>query len=199
LLKMIIGHAYRLSARMIPPEPDLLLEVDVWEYALGDIPTQHLEECFKRAVRAHKGGYMVTAPEIREQYEEYKPELLRNQNAREQRMLTGGSDIEVCRRCKGAGWLVDRLVRNHPQLEMCPECGGKVVQPERNNKAPRMSLSQWRDMHLAVCQGCSDTRFTLAHKKELAAFAGIPWTEPEPPSASEFMQPVEEDEDDILF
>jgi hypothetical protein len=57
------------------------LEVKVWEYALGDVPTHHLEECFRRAVRAKENGYMVLATEINQQYREMIPELQRQANA----------------------------------------------------------------------------------------------------------------------
>jgi hypothetical protein len=60
---------------------ELDLEVKVWEYALGDVPTHHLEECFRRAVRAKENGYMVLATEINIQYREMLPELQRQAQA----------------------------------------------------------------------------------------------------------------------
>lgn len=49
----------------------------MWEYALEDIPTHHLMECFKRAVKAKSDTYMVTCIEINMQWKEYHQELLR--------------------------------------------------------------------------------------------------------------------------
>lgn len=75
MMKAIISAAFRLAGRSAISGDELDLEAKVWEYALGDVPTHHLEECFRRAVRAHEGTYMVLATEIRQQYAEMLPEL----------------------------------------------------------------------------------------------------------------------------
>jgi hypothetical protein len=80
-LKSLITVAFRLGGRQVPEGQELELEVKVWEYALGDVPTHHLEECFRRAIHAKTDSYMVLATEIRKQYQEMLPELA--QQARE--------------------------------------------------------------------------------------------------------------------
>ena len=65
----------------------------MWEYALGGIPTHHLEECFRRAVRANDGKFMVLATQINQQYTDMLPELQRaaQANAQQQeRLLMSG-------------------------------------------------------------------------------------------------------------
>lgn len=61
----------------------------MWEYALGGIPTHHLEECFRRAVRANDGKFMVLATQINQQYTDMLPELQRaaQEHGREQEYL----------------------------------------------------------------------------------------------------------------
>jgi hypothetical protein len=81
LMKQLITVAFRLGGRTLLTGAELDLEVKVWEYALGDVPTHHLEECFRRAVRAKENGYMVLATEINQQYREMLPELQRQAQA----------------------------------------------------------------------------------------------------------------------
>lgn len=64
-----------------------------WQMAIEDIPTHHLEECFKRALKAKRDDFPIAAPAVNKAYDEYKPELLRQaqENAATQdRLLMSG-------------------------------------------------------------------------------------------------------------
>jgi Zn finger protein HypA/HybF involved in hydrogenase expression len=185
-----------LAGRTAPEGQSLDLLATAYEYAVGGIPTELLEECFKRAVRTKRDSFPVSGQDINREYQDMQPELA--QRARAQQYVTERAE-NICPRCKGAGKLVDRSKHisesyvSRP-LEDCPQCDGKPLELVRDWTAPKLTFSEWRQKHLLVCSGCADGRFQLAHKAELAAFAGI-HAGPTPPPASEFMQPVE----DILF
>lgn len=85
LMKSLITVAFRLAGRMPPAGKELDLEVYVWEYALDDVPVHHLEECFRRAVKAKADTFILTATEIRQQYADMMPELAEQAREAEER------------------------------------------------------------------------------------------------------------------
>ena len=199
MMKAIISTAHILAGRGQPEPHDLDSLAMAYEYAVGGIPTELLEECFKRAVRNKRDNFPVSGTDINREYMDMQPELA--QRARAQQYVTERAE-NICPLCKGAGKLVDRSKHisdsyvSRPLVE-CPRCDGRPLELVRDWSAPKMTFSDWRAKHLLVCEGCADSRFQMAHKAELARFAGIP-TGHRPPPAPEFMEPAEDD-DDILF
>lgn len=64
-----------------------------WQMALEDIPTHHLEECFRRALKAKRDDFPLSAPAVNRAYDDYKPELLRQAQAHaaeQERLLEAG-------------------------------------------------------------------------------------------------------------
>lgn len=53
----------------------MALEATVWEYALADIPTEHLEECFKRALAGKRDDYLMKATALTVEWDTYHEEL----------------------------------------------------------------------------------------------------------------------------
>jgi hypothetical protein len=55
-------------------------------YVLDTLPTQHLEECFKRAMQHNTGDFLLTAGAVTKEYQDMLPELQRAaaQHANEQ-------------------------------------------------------------------------------------------------------------------
>lgn len=50
-------------------------EATAWTLALSHIPTQHLEECFKRAITGWTSEFMMPAAAVNRAYRDYLPEL----------------------------------------------------------------------------------------------------------------------------
>jgi hypothetical protein len=59
-------------------------------YALEDIPTQHLRNCFVLAIRAQTDDFPLTAAAVNRQYEELKPDLLRKAQQQQPPALPSG-------------------------------------------------------------------------------------------------------------
>lgn len=77
-LRMLIVTAYSTQGHVPPEEVDLSTLEATWEYACGDIPTEHLDECFRRALRAKRNSYPLSAIEVNMAWVDYRLELREN-------------------------------------------------------------------------------------------------------------------------
>lgn len=171
---MIVTVGNLALQRPVPEGRDLEVIVKSFEYALGDVPTQHLEECFKRAMKAKRDTFPLASVELTTQYEAMKPELLDAARTREAvEAARRQTESRICQRCDGAHWL-----RTGPsqyrQLVECPDCDKPAQYAPSGFGERQCTLSDWRDRHLALCgEGCEDQGYSLAHRTP----KGFAWLE----------------------
>lgn len=177
-----------------------------WEYALEDIPTEHLDACFKRAVKAKTDTRPMSAIEVRNQWHTLSQEIANLERAVKQARLTAAAEEGICTRCMGAGFLVDRTDRLNPFARRCPNCEGPTPQQERPQTGPLLTWSEWVPLHEAKYpQGCDKEHCIVCHKPLKGKLPpGFEWLQGAvPPPADEDAairaslrqpEPVEDDE-----
>lgn len=74
IVAKFLGYSILASGRQVERE-QFKSEATAWTFALGQIPTQHLEECFKRAISGWMSEYMMPAAAVNKAYHEMIPEL----------------------------------------------------------------------------------------------------------------------------
>jgi hypothetical protein len=78
------GLDHDANSRQVAPEYGNVLEATKrsWAYALEDIPTRYLDECFAAALRQRSHDFALTAGAVNRAYDDMLPEIQRR--AREQ-------------------------------------------------------------------------------------------------------------------
>jgi hypothetical protein len=92
LLRALITTAHLAQAQIPPEGEDLEVIERSWEYAIGHIPTHHLEECFRRALQAKTDTYPLSAPEVNAVWQDYSQELVRIGVNNELKLLIAAAD-----------------------------------------------------------------------------------------------------------
>lgn len=69
-----------------------------WALALEDIPTHHLAECFKRALKAKRDDFPISAPAVNKAYDDYKIDLIKqaaeHAEAQERLLIAGHGSLD---------------------------------------------------------------------------------------------------------
>lgn len=77
LVKLIITLAHSAQSQTTPGSKELDTLAKAWEYAIGDIPTQYLEDCFRRALRAKRDSYPLSGVDLNREWADLRLELSR--------------------------------------------------------------------------------------------------------------------------
>lgn len=145
----MLGLASSLLGQNPPDEFEAQVMATAWEYALEDIPTQYLDACFRRAVKAKEDTRPMSAIEVRNQWTSLAREIATAERERKGARLLAAAEEGICTRCMGAGFLVDRTDRLKPFARRCPNCEGPAPEPERAQNGPLLTWSEWVPIHKA--------------------------------------------------
>jgi hypothetical protein len=69
LLQDMIFKSYLLGSQVPPEGMLMLMSIQAWGEALSHIPDEYLSEYFTRATRRKKGGFVVNAYDICEEWD----------------------------------------------------------------------------------------------------------------------------------
>jgi hypothetical protein len=75
ILVGMIGLVYSAQGQKLPDGTQLQLDLKVWDYSLESIPTHHLEECCRRALRGKRNDFPLTAAAVNREWDTLVEEL----------------------------------------------------------------------------------------------------------------------------
>jgi hypothetical protein len=136
--------------RTTPTEIELEALAAAWDYVLDDIPSQYLVELSRRAIKAKRDTYPLSAIDMRREWDGLHAELEAQERQAKEARLLDMARKGVCTECMGAGWvrMPYRADMQWPaKLVKCGYCEGPAPNEDRPRISPPTFFTDWREHH----------------------------------------------------